>query len=94
VDQPVIDPATGQHLYDRKVFEPSFTPGLDGSDGAVIHGDRVERVADIHDRANARTTTVYKRFGDDGRYKGEYQVDHEQIGAREDVVARTRRSTS
>lgn len=91
VSQPVLNPATGEVLYHRKVYERSFTPGMDQGDGITYHGDRLEKVTDIHDRRDARTTTVYKRFSDDGKYRGEVAVQSEQTSeGGSSVVARSK----
>jgi hypothetical protein len=89
--KPVIDPNTGRTLYNRTVYEEGYAPGLDTGDNVTYHGDALEKVTDIFDKSNARTTTVYKRFGDDGKYRGEIAVDHDQQTARgDDVVARSK----
>lgn len=90
VDRPVLGP-DGRVLYTRKVYEEGFAPGLDTGDNVRYHGDKLEKVTDMFDRSNARTTTVYRRFSDDGKYRGEVAVDHDQQTARgDDVVARSK----
>ncbi len=90
VDHPVIDPDTGRELYRRQVFEPGFAPGMDEGDGIHFKGQRMEKVHDEYDRANARTSTVYRLYREDGRPDREIVIDHEQDSEREDVVARHR----